>query len=110
MTDSQAIDSVTNELVEGRPAADATIGDSFPTRIAGYETHDVRDGIVVYRSEDDSVHHLNAMATLFYELADGRALSEIARSFATIFDLNATEATAAAESANRELVALRLVA
>lgn len=96
MTDSQALDNASDSV--------------FPTRVDGYETHDVRDGLVVYRADDDSVHHLNAMATLFYELADGRSLTDIARSFGTIFDLDAQEALAAANTANRELVALRLVA
>lgn len=61
------------------------------TRIEGLPTTRVSDGEIV-STPDGTTHYLNGMASLIYELADGRDTPSIAISVATIFDLSTVEA------------------
>ena len=88
---------------------DTSVSEAGPARVPGNDVHDVRDGLVVYRKDNDSVHHLNPMATLFYELADGRSMADIASSMGTIFELESEEAQRVAEIARQELVTRGLI-
>lgn len=45
--------------------------DQKPRRVDGLEAHEVDDGYVVYHTETDRVHYLNASASVVYELCDG---------------------------------------
>lgn len=62
------------------------------TRTPTAQRHDTAEGLVLYTSVDDTVHQLNAMSSLIYELADGRSLDQIARSFAAVFALEGPDA------------------
>jgi hypothetical protein len=42
-----------------------------PTRVAGLESHEVEDGLVVYQIATDRVHYLNAVASVVFELCTG---------------------------------------
>lgn len=62
------------------------------TRVPGVDRHDTGEGLVLYTSTNDTVHQLNAMSTLIYELADGRTVESIAHSFVSVFDLDLSRA------------------
>jgi hypothetical protein len=81
---------------------------STASRIEGLPTMQVSDGEIV-TTPDGTAHYLNGMATLIYELADGRNQESIATSVATIFDLAADYATALVEESMREMRAKGLV-
>jgi hypothetical protein len=42
-----------------------------PRMVAGLEVNEADDGLVVYDPATDMVHHLNASASLIFELCDG---------------------------------------
>jgi hypothetical protein len=79
------------------------------TRREGVDAHDSRGGLIIYRPADDTVHHLNPVSTLFYELSDGRTLESIARSLEVVLSLDAAEARRVAQQAFDELAAADLV-
>jgi hypothetical protein len=81
---------------------------STASRIEGLPTRQVSDGEIV-TTPDGTAHYLNGMATLIYELADGRDEAAIATSVATIFDLPANDATALVEESLTEMRAKGLV-
>jgi len=78
------------------------------TRVEGLPTVRVSDGEIV-TTPDGTTHYLNAMASLIYELADGRASASIARSVATIFDVSEQEASELTEQSLAEMRAKGLV-
>lgn len=78
-------------------------------RVTGLEVNDVADGIVVYRPADDTMHHLNALAAVVFELCDGRTQREVARGVAWLFALPAAEAAQAVEQAVADLSARALI-
>jgi hypothetical protein len=47
-----------------------------PARVAGLETHEVDDGLVVYQAATDRVHYLNATASVIFELCTGERTAE----------------------------------
>jgi len=77
-------------------------------RVEGVEVRRVSDGEIV-STPDGMAHYLNAMASLIYELADGRETSSIARSVSTIFDLSSSEAIKLVEQSLAELKVRGLV-
>lgn len=79
------------------------------TREAVAEQHDTADGLVLYTGSDDTVHQLNAVSTLIYELSDGRPVSSIAESIAIIFDLDTAASQKVAADGFSELARLGLV-
>jgi hypothetical protein len=78
------------------------------TRIEGLPTTQVSDGEII-TTPDGTTHYLNGMATLIYELADGRASASIALSVATIFDLSTDDAATLVEQSLAEMRAKGLV-
>jgi hypothetical protein len=72
---------------------------SGPIRTDGVEVNDVADGIIVYRSADDTAHHLNPLATLVYELCDGRARTDLVATVADFAGLDPDEAERVVASA-----------
>ncbi len=59
-----------------------------PRRADGLEIHEVDDGLVVYQSEPECVHHLNNTAAIVFELCDGgNTVPEIGRQLAGAFGL-----------------------
>ena len=42
-----------------------------PRQVEGLEVNEAEDGLVVFDPETDTVHHLNASASLIFELCDG---------------------------------------
>ena len=57
-----------------------------PVRAEGLEVHEVDDGLVVYQSQPECVHHLNNTAAIVFELCDGQNTpSEISRQLAEAF-------------------------
>jgi hypothetical protein len=83
--------------------------DRTSSRTEGVEAHDTAEGLVLYAVRDDTVHQLNAMTTLLYELSDGRTLASIARSFAVIFAVDTSKAESLASSSFEQLRDLGLV-
>jgi len=77
-------------------------------RTEGLPTVRVSDGEIV-TTPDGTTHYLNGMASLIFELADGRPSASIATSVATIFDLGDAEATALTEQAIAEMRSKGLV-
>jgi hypothetical protein len=66
-------------LEPGVMAADALAADVLaadvlperPRRAENLEIHEVDDGLVVYQSEPECIHHLNNTAAIVFELCDG---------------------------------------
>jgi hypothetical protein len=44
-----------------------------PSKVDGLDVNEVKDGLIVYESERDRVHYLNATASIVFELCDGTA-------------------------------------
>jgi hypothetical protein len=47
------------------------VSESHPARAENLDVHDVENGLVVYDTNTDRVHYLNATATVVFELCDG---------------------------------------
>ena len=87
--------------VSGAPERAAAIpAQRRPRRAADLEVHEVSDGLVVYRAADDSMHHLNPLASAVFELSDGEGGADLAEELAEIFGL--------AEDQAREVVRIAL--
>lgn len=83
--------------------------DSNPRRAELLEVNEAEDGLVIYDPSQDMVHHLNASASVIFDLCDGtRDPEEIARILAEAYDLDAPpndDALAGlAELADRKLI------
>jgi hypothetical protein len=50
--------------------------DSNPVKQQGLDVSEAEDGLVVVTPEGDDVHHLNAAASVIFELCDGAASVE----------------------------------
>lgn len=60
-----------------------------PVRAEGLEVHEVDDGLVVYQSQPECVHHLNNTAAIVFELCDGQNTpAEIGGQLAEAFGLS----------------------
>lgn len=58
------------------------------TQAANLEVHEVPDGYIIYQTERDRVHYLNATAAVIFEFCDGRhAPDEIVSRVATAFEI-----------------------
>ena len=77
-------------------------------RVEGVEVRQVSDGEIL-STPDGMAHYLNAMASLIYELADGRETSSIARSVSIIFDLSSSDANDLVEQSLAEMKVRGLV-
>ena len=64
-------------------------GPERPLRAQGLEVHEVDDGLVIYRAEPESVHHLNNTAAIVFYLCDGdKTISEITDQLIVAFRLD----------------------
>jgi hypothetical protein len=64
--------------------------DSNPRRAEALEVNEAEDGLVIYDPTEDMVHHLNASASVIFDLCDGtRDPEEIARILAEAYNLGA---------------------
>ncbi len=79
------------------------------SQATGLEVNRVADGIVVYRRADDTMHHLNALAAVVFDLCDGRTRRDVTRSVAWLFALPAAEAAKAVEQAITDLSSRALI-
>jgi hypothetical protein len=86
-----------------------TTDTSGPVRVADVEVNEVADGLLLYRGGDDTVHHLNPLATLVYELCDGRPRPDLVGDVATILAVDPVDAAAIVAAALTELTRLQLV-
>jgi hypothetical protein len=69
-------------------ALDGGVPPERPVRAEGLEVHEVDDGLVVYQSQPECVHHLNNTAAIVFELCDGENTApEISGQLAGAFGL-----------------------
>lgn len=67
------------------------MSDSLPRRAGLLEVNEADDGLVVYDPANDQVHHLNATASIIFDLCDGtRDPEEIARILGEAYELEAS--------------------
>jgi hypothetical protein len=63
--------------------------DANPRRTPALEVNEAEDGLVIYDPSQDMVHHLNASASVIFDLCDGtRDPEEIARILAEAYNLD----------------------
>jgi hypothetical protein len=53
-----------------------TMTDANPRKVETLEVNEAEDGLIVYDPANDMVHHLNASASLIFELCDGTRNAE----------------------------------
>lgn len=66
--------------------------DTRPQRAHSVESNDLADGVVLYDSSSEVAHHLNPVATLVWELCDGRTVGDIVDAVAEVLEISTTEA------------------
>ena len=60
-----------------------------PAVIDGLDVNEVKDGLIVYESESDRVHYLNATASIVFTLCDGsHTAAEMAEVISVAFGLD----------------------
>jgi hypothetical protein len=80
-----------------------------PIRADALEINEAEDGLVVYDTAHETVHHLNPSAAIIFDLCDGsRDVETIASVLTEAFELEAP-ATDAARAGLRELAERRLI-
>ncbi|MDV6264997.1 PqqD family protein [Rhodococcus globerulus] len=66
--------------------------DTRPQRAHSVESNDLADGVVLYDSSSEVAHHLNPVATLVWELCDGRTVGDIVDAVAEVLEIPTAEA------------------
>ncbi|KJF22842.1 PqqD family protein [Rhodococcus sp. AD45-ID] len=66
--------------------------DTRPQRAHSVESNDLADGVVLYDSSSEVAHHLNPVATLVWELCDGRTVGDIVDAVAEVLEIPTVEA------------------
>ena len=66
--------------------------DTRPQRANSVESNDLADGVVLYDSSSEVAHHLNPVATLVWELCDGRTVGDIVDAVAEVLEIHTAEA------------------
>ncbi|QXW03230.1 MULTISPECIES: PqqD family protein [Rhodococcus] len=66
--------------------------DTRPQRANSVESNDLADGVVLYDSSSEVAHHLNPVATLVWELCDGRTVGDIVDAVAEVLEIPTAEA------------------
>ncbi len=66
--------------------------DTRPQRVRSVESNDLADGVVLYDSSSEVAHHLNPVATLVWELCDGRTVGDIVDAVAEVLEIPTAEA------------------
>lgn len=86
---------------------DAVQADWHPRRNEDVEERDLPDGLVLFDPQSHVVHHLNPVATLVWELADGRPVRQVTADVVQI--LTTEHAPARARDALNQLRSAGLV-
>jgi hypothetical protein len=86
-----------------------TTDGGYPRRVDALEINEADDGLVVYDSAHDMVHHLNPTASMIFDLCDGtRDVEAIALILEEAYELNSPPADQARagldELADRNLI------
>ncbi|MDV8068191.1 PqqD family protein [Rhodococcus sp. IEGM 1366] len=66
--------------------------DTRPQRVRSVESNDLADGVVLYDSSSEVAHHLNPVATLVWELCDGRTVGDIVDAVAEVLEIPTADA------------------
>jgi len=80
-----------------------------PQRSQTVESNDLTDGVVLYDSSSEVAHHLNPVATLVWELCDGRTVSEIVQAVAEVLEIPDDEAKSVVNETYGRLSTSRLL-
>lgn len=83
--------------------------DARPERSQTVESNDLADGVVLYDSSSEVAHHLNPVATLVWELCDGRTVGDIVRTVAEVLEISEGEAESVVHETYGQLSASRLL-
>lgn len=71
-----------------------TSPESGPVRRPTIEANDLPDGLALFDPDQNVAHHLNAVASLIWELCDGRQRTEITSAVAGILELDEEQSAA----------------
>ncbi|TSD47363.1 PqqD family protein [Rhodococcus sp. KBS0724] len=83
--------------------------DTRPRRAQSVESNDLADGVVLYDSSSEIAHHLNPIATLVWELCDGRTVADIVDGVAEVLEIPTAEAQSVVNETYGQLNASRLL-
>lgn len=76
------------------------------SRVAGIEANDLPDGVALYDERTKTAHHLNAIAMLVWEVADGRTTDQVIDAVAAALETEQTEASHIAQTALGSLLGI----
>ncbi|WP_092807934.1 PqqD family protein [Rhodococcus globerulus] len=83
--------------------------DTRPQRAHSVESNDLADGVVLYDSSSEVAHHLNPVATLVWELCDGRTVGDIVDAVAEVLEIPTAEAQSVVNETYGQLNTSRLL-
>ncbi|MFE4499994.1 PqqD family protein [Rhodococcus sp. NPDC056743] len=83
--------------------------DTRPQRAHSVESNDLADGVVLYDSSSEIAHHLNPIATLVWELCDGRTVADIVDGVAEVLEISTAEAQSVVNETYGQLNVSRLL-
>lgn len=83
--------------------------DTRPQRAQSVESSDLADGVVLYDSSSEIAHHLNPVATLVWELCDGRTVGDIVDAVAEVLEIPTAEAQSVVNETYGQLNTSRLL-
>lgn len=83
--------------------------DTRPQRAHSVESNDLADGVVLYDSSSEIAHHLNPVATLVWELCDGRTVGDIVDAVAEVLEIPTAEAQSVVNETYGQLNTSRLL-
>ncbi|MDI9913776.1 PqqD family protein [Rhodococcus sp. IEGM 1379] len=83
--------------------------DTKPQRSSSVESNDLTDGVVLYDSSVEIAHHLNPVATLVWELCDGRTVSDIVNAVMEVLEIPVIEAESIVNETLGQLTTSRLL-
>lgn len=83
--------------------------DVSPRRSQNVESNDLTDGVVLYETSSKVAHHLNPVATLVWELCDGRTFGEIVDAVSEVLEIPQVEAESVVSETYAQLNAFRLL-
>ncbi|MGG7099809.1 PqqD family protein [Rhodococcus sp. 24CO] len=83
--------------------------DTRPQRARSVESNDLADGVVLYDSSSEVAHHLNPVATLVWELCDGRTVGDIVDAVAEVLEIPTAEAQSVVNETYGQLNTSRLL-
>lgn len=83
--------------------------DTRPQRSQSVEASDLTDGVVLYDNSSEVAHHLNPVATLVWELCDGRTVGDIVQAVAEVLEIPVYDAESVVNETYGQLSAPRLL-